>query len=282
MDLTEARRVMVGLAPLSQGKVFWMNNGASWYNDYSTYRTKSMRTIANEFAGIIPLELFTYANYPQNVDGFMKYNVANSLLAGHGFWGNLELMTRKERKWVGQQVAISKRILPYTVDVNPVVIGKVGDSPEIYEVVNKEEAAGQIIVFSEKPFKREFSTEVKAGKLLAVLNQPFTIENDRLNLTFQSTENESSFITFVLPNDNSGISMQSSTSPVKKVQQQNNRLEYTVSAPGKQVVFWDKKQGNPILNDSKNAEIKVTENNAFYRIELSVNKANIPVVIQAE
>lgn len=27
VDLTEARRVMVGLAPLSQGKLFWMNNG---------------------------------------------------------------------------------------------------------------------------------------------------------------------------------------------------------------------------------------------------------------
>ena len=83
VDLTEARRVMVGLAPLSQGKLFWMNNGASWYNDYTTFRTKSMRTIANEFAGIVPLELFTYANYPHNISGNMKYNVHKSLLAGH-------------------------------------------------------------------------------------------------------------------------------------------------------------------------------------------------------
>lgn len=280
MDLTEARRVMVGLAPLSQGKIFWMNNGASWYNDYSTYRTKSMRTIVDEFAGIIPLELFTYANYPQNINGFMKYNVANSLLAGHGFWGNLELMTHKERSWIGEQVAFSKKALPYTVDVNPLVIGKVGDSPEIYSVVNKEEAAGQIIVFSEEPFKRTFSTDVKAGKLLAVLNQPFTVENDRLNLTFQSSDKESSFITFVLPNENSGISMQSSTSPVKEVQQQNNRLEYFVSVPGKQVIFWNKKTGKPVLKDSKNIKMTVSENNGFYRIEINVIKGNVPVVVQ--
>ncbi|MCB9247546.1 MAG: hypothetical protein H6613_02945 [Ignavibacteriales bacterium] len=69
IDLTEARRVMTGLTPLSQGKLFWMNNGASTYNDYSTFRTKSMRTIPNEFAGIIPWELFTYANYPHNIEG---------------------------------------------------------------------------------------------------------------------------------------------------------------------------------------------------------------------
>ena len=111
MDVTEARRVMVGLAPRSQGKLFWMNNGASWYNDYTTFRTQSMRTIANEFGGIIPLELFTYANYPQNERGAMKYNVNNSLLAGHGFWGNLQLMNSEERKWVGKQVEMSKKVL---------------------------------------------------------------------------------------------------------------------------------------------------------------------------
>jgi hypothetical protein len=124
MDLTEARRVMVGLAPLSQGKVFWMNNGASWYNDYTTFRTKSMRTIANEFAGIVPLELFTYANYPQNESDAMKYNVHNSLLAGHGFWGNLQLMTPEERDWVKSQVILSKKVLPYITNTKPEVISK--------------------------------------------------------------------------------------------------------------------------------------------------------------
>ena len=282
MDLTEARRVMVGLAPLSEGKLFWMNNGASGYNDYSTYRTKSMRTIANEFAGIIPLELFTYANYPQNVDGCMKYNLANSLLAGHGFWGNLELMTSKERKWVGEQVAISKKVLPYTVDTEPLVIGKVGDSPEIYSIVNKEEAAGQIIVFSEKPFKKEFSTDVNAEKLLAVLNQPFTIENNHLNVTFQSSEKESSIITFLIPNNDSGISICSSTSPVKDVKQQNGWLEYTVSFQGKQVILWNKKRGIPVPGDKRNIEMEITENDKFYVIEISEKKDNLTIVIRSE
>ncbi|HKK39485.1 MAG TPA: alpha-galactosidase, partial [Cryomorphaceae bacterium] len=131
IDLTEKRRKMIGLAALSQGKFFFMNNGASGYNDYSTYRAKSMRTIVNEFAGIIPLELFTYANYPQNKEGAMIYNTHNSVLAGHGFWGNLALMKKHERQQVGELVSRAKAILPDLIEVNPEVIGKVGDSPEI-------------------------------------------------------------------------------------------------------------------------------------------------------
>jgi len=208
--------------------------------------------------------------------------VANSVLAGHGFWGNLELMTSNERKWVGEQVRTSKKILPYTLDVNPLVIGKVGDSPEIYSVVNKEEAAGQIIVFSEEPFKKDFSTEVNAEKLLAVLNQPFTIENGQLDLTFQSSEKESSFITFLIPNENSGVTIQSSTSPVKEVKQQSNRLEYIVSSPGKQIVLWDKEFGKPALKNSKNAEISVFENDDFYTIEVKAIKANVAIIILSE
>ncbi len=279
MDLTEARRVMVGLAPLSQGKLFWMNNGASGYNDYSTYRTKSMRTIANEFEGIIPLELFTYANYPQNSDGSMKYNVANSLLTGHGFWGNLELMNSKERKWIGEQVAISKRVLPYIGDVEPQVHGNVGDSPEIYSVVNAAEAAGQIILFSEEPFEKDFSTSVNATNLLAVLNQPFSIEKDLLSLSFRTNEEESSLVAFVLPNKGSGVSIQASTSAITNAEQKNAWLEYYVASPGKQIINWNKKQGKPLLEETENVAVKISESGEMYQLEVTVRKANQKVVI---
>jgi hypothetical protein len=259
-----------------------MNNGASGYGDYSTYRTQSMRTIANEFAGLIPLELFTYASYPQNVEGAMKYNVANSLLAGHGFWGNLQLMTPEERQWVGEQVALSKKVLPFLVDVNPQVFGSVGDSPEIYSVVNREEAAGQIIVFSEEPFNRAFSTTVNSEKLLTVLNRPFSVENGSLQVLFQSSEHGASFITLVMPNNNSGISMKSSTSPVIDVQQKNKRLDYRVSAPGKQLVSWNKKQGTPVLKDSDSMDMTVLERPDSYRLEITVKKADTPVVIEGD
>ncbi len=282
MDVTEARRVMVGLAPLSQGKMFWMNNGASWYNDYTSFRTKSMRTIANEFAGIVPLELFTYANYPQNVEGSMKYNINNSLLAGHGFWGNLQLMKKKERQWIGEQVQLSKKVLPFLVDVNPQVIGKVGDSPEIYSIVNKKEAAGQIIMFSENPFESEFSVEINSKKLLAVINHPFSVEEKELYLSFSFNEKESSVAVFVLPNGDSGICMISSTSEITSAVLQNKRFEYAVSQPGSQTILWNKKNGTPVVKSSTDIESEIVEKEDLFEVRIFVIKENSIVVLESE
>ena len=280
IDLTEARRVMVGLAPLSQGKMFWMNNGASSYNDYTAYRTQSMRTIANEFTGIIPLELFTYANYPHNLEGDMKYNINNSLLAGHGFWGNLELMTSAERKWIGSQVSQSKKVLPYLVDVNPSVIGEVGDSPEIYAIVNADESAGQIVLFSEKPFEREFTTVIDPNKLLVVLNYPFSLEENQLNLSFLSKEKTSSVAVFILPNDNAGVSIVASTSEITNVELQNGTLNYVVAKPGEQTIYWNKKNGEPTVDKQDGIEFEIVEEGDNWILDVKVKEGNFKVVIQ--
>lgn len=279
VDLTEARRVMVGLAPLSQGKLFWMNNGASWYNDYTTFRSKSMRTIAKEFAGIIPLELFTYANYPHNQTGNMKYNVLNSMLCGHGFWGNLELMTGEERRWIGKQVAQSKKVLPYLVNVKPKVIGNVGDSPEVYFVVNREESAGQIIAFSEEPLELEINVEVNPEKMLAVLNNPYSILDSLLNSTLKLEEKESSAALLILPNNNSGISIKSANSEILSADLQVNQLNYVVAEPGKQVINWDKKNGKPMVSENRNISFEIKENNNDYEITVINSLQNAKISI---
>lgn len=268
VDLTEARRVMVGLAPLSQGKLFWMNNGASWYNDYTTFRSKSMRTIASEFAGIIPLELFTYANYPHNQTGNMKYNVNNSILCGHGFWGNLELMTGDERRWIGKQVAQSKKVLPYLVNVKPKVIGKVGGSPEVYFVVNREEAAGQVIAFSEEPVELEINVEIKPEKMLVALNNPYLVKDSLLNLTLKFEGKESSSALLILPNNNSGISLKSATSAIISAELKDNQFNYVVAEPGKQIISWNKKSGNPVVSENRNVSFEITEKDTEYEITL--------------
>lgn len=279
VDLTEASRNMVGLAPLSQGKLFWMNNGASWYNDYTTFRTKSMRTIANEFAGIVPLELFTYASYPHNLTGNMTYNVHNSLLAGHGFWGNLQLMKQEERKWIGSQVKQAKKVLPFLVDVNPMVTGFVGDSPEIYKIVNREEAAGQIILFSEEPFSKEVSVEIDPVNFLVALNHPYLSDNGQVSLSFQSDTKEYSAAVMILPNGKSGISIVSSSSPVVDAECTGSRLEYTVGQPGRQLVYWDKKNGRPQISGGGGAVIDVSEKDNRYEISVDVKKALGRVVL---
>lgn len=250
IDVTEARRVMTGLAPFSQGKMFWMNNGASTYNDYSTFRAKAMRTVANEYAGIIPLELITYANYPHNTAESMVYNVYNSLLAGHGFWGNLEKMTDTERTWIGEQVAISKKILPYQIHVMPDIQGKVGDSPEIYKLINEEESAGHVFMFSEEQATVNLNCNVKTINLLAVLNQSYTERTNGLELHFNLSKPEAAEVAFILPNKNTGVSIRNSSSKITKANFENGVLAYTVANAGAQQIHWDKKHGTPHINDN--------------------------------
>jgi len=280
MDLTEARRVMTGLAPLSQGKLFWMNNGASWYNDYTTFRTQSMRTIANEFAGLIPLELFTYANYPHNTTGNMKYNVHNSLLAGHGFWGNLKLMKPEERKWIGEQVKQSKKVLPYLVDVNPKVTGVVGDSPEIYEIVNSEEAAGQVIAFTTEQVEKEVSVQLETQKMLVALNNPYSIKNNGLSIPFSFKENEESEAVIILPNKGIGISIVSTTTAITDANVDAKKLIYTVSNPGSQKVLINKAIGKPNVSSSKKIKSELVEKDSVYEIKIEIIKSDCDVVIE--
>jgi hypothetical protein len=283
MDLTEARRVMVGLAPLSQGKLFWMNNGASWYNDYTTFRTKSMRTIANEFAGIVPLELFTYANYPQNESDAMKYNVHNSLLAGHGFWGNLQLMTPEEREWVKSQVILSKKVLPYITNTKPEVIGKVGDSPEIYTIVNYPDATGQVIAFSENPVQYNHVVNVNTSNLLGVLNHPYSAENFSLSLPFKFQETQSSAAAFVLANPYTYLGIKSiiaSTVAVDDIQTQKNSLTYFVSQPGEQQILWGKQMGKPEIRSSGEFTFEMGETDTEYNIRIRTFSKNSEIVLE--
>ena len=270
IDLTEARRVMTGLAPLSQGKLFFMNNGASWYNDYSIKRTKSLRTIANEFAGLIPLELFTYASYPHDLAASMEYNVNNSLLAGHGFWGDLSLMTEEQRTFVGRQVGQSKRVLPYISETEPTIIGKVGASPEIYSIINSEEGAGQIISFSEDPSEYNFEQNLNTSELMAVLNNPYDAENDLLQMDIIYEKKESTSAIFVLPNEGSGITIVLSTSAISDVNSDGKQLSYQVDGAGTQLIRWPLELGEPIVKDKGLFEISLEKEMDWLLVKIEV------------
>jgi hypothetical protein len=272
IDLTEARRVMIGLAPLSQGKLFFMNNGASSYNDYSSFRTKSLRTIASEFAGEIPLELFTYASYPHDLAGFMEYNVNNSLLAGHGFWGDLLLMTEKQRAFVGQQVLQSKRVLPYISESVPNIIGKVGDSPEIYAIINSEKGAGQIISFSEEPSDYSFEQKMNTLELLAVLNNPYDASEDLLRMDLIYEKNESTSAIFILPNESSGISIISSTSAISDAHSDGQQLSYQVVGAGTQLIRWPHELGEPIIKDKGSLDISLEKKEDWILVKVHVKR----------
>jgi len=220
IDLTEKERCIIGLMPLQEGKLFWMNNGASAYNDYSTIRTKSMRTVINEYAGIIPTELFTQAVYPHQIRPYdaQRYNVNTTIVGGRGFWGNLKMMTSAQRKTTGDLVLKSKMVLPYIIDLPLKTEGRTGSSPEIYLHINEASCTGQVISFSGSALNYPYSLTANTDSCLAVLNHAYSVENGRINLPFQFTKPDDTREAFIIPNKGTGVSIVSSTGWLDKVE----------------------------------------------------------------
>ncbi|MBC7890093.1 MAG: hypothetical protein H7Z13_19630, partial [Ferruginibacter sp.] len=234
IDVTEKERCMVGLIILQEGKFFWMNNGASGYNDYSTYRTKSMRMVINKYASIIPTELFTQAVYPHNPYPFFaqRYNVNTTLIGGHGFWGNLQLMNGEQRQRVGAMVAKSKKVLPYIANLQGEVEGVIGAAPEVYVQMNKEKAAGQVIAFSGTAGSFPVQVNLNTGNCLAVLNHAYRLSSDSLYLPFQFNRPDDTREAFVLPNLGTGISITAATAWLDDVQLLPGQQQLIIKAGG--------------------------------------------------
>jgi hypothetical protein len=231
-----------------------------------------LRTIANEYAGLIPLELFTYASYPHNLEGCMEYNVNNSLLAGHGFWGDLSLMSGEQRAFVGQQVRKSKIVLPYIAETEPNVIGMVGDSPELYSIINSEKAAGQIISFSDEPSDYSFKQNLNTSELLAVLNNPYNAEEDLLQMDLIYENKESTSAIFVLPNEGTGISIVSSTSVISDAHSDGKQLSYKVDGAGTQLIRWPSELDEPNVKDNGSVDFWIEKQRDWYLVKITTRE----------
>jgi hypothetical protein len=282
IDLTENERALMGLATISAGKLFFVNNGASDYGDYSQYRAKSMRTVANEYNGIIPLQLFTYADYPHNTYPFMsqRYNVNSSIICGRGFWGDLSLMRPEQRSRVGKVVNKAKLVSPFLTNTMTSVVGKVGASPEIYTTVNAREAAGQVIAFSGSAINYVHSVVLNPKNFLGVINNAFELQGDILKLHFQFPAPDESREAFILPNQRSGIHIISCTSWLDTLHLNGNRLEMICGAPGKIIIDWPKSTGYPRIQGGDKLKTSITAKNNSYTIKIDVSGVNIPVIIE--
>jgi hypothetical protein len=268
VDLTEARRVMTGLAPLSQGKLFWMNNGASGYNDYGPYRAQSMRTIPNEFTGIIPLELFTYANYPHDLEDSQDYNIHTSLIAGHGYWGKLDLTTAEGRQKVGTKTELSKQVLPYLTDIAPEVVGKVGASPEIYRMINPEAGAGQVFAFTTKPIAAlDQKVKINTEKVGAILYTPFELGEQEAQLQFTLDTPYASAAAFLLPVGENGIQITTSDSPLLSWEVKEATVAYHTATDGVQTIRWPAGLGSPTVAGAKVLEKTETSTHLLLKLE---------------
>lgn len=250
IDLTEPERCLVGLMPLQEGKFFWMNNGASGYGDYSTFRTKSMRTVINEFSPFFPPEIFTYATYPHNVAPYyaQRYNVNTSIVSGHGFWGNLRRTQKSDRESVAKSLSKAKRVLPYIAG-NPLEVeGKIGSSPEIYRQIDYKSGFGQVIGFSGSALYYPMQISVEKN-VLGVLNHAYKQTDGKLHLNFQFQFSDDTREAFILGNEGSDIRILESTGWLNDINLTESNLTLEAGSETTVTIFIPSKYN---LSDFKN------------------------------
>lgn len=279
VDLTEPERCMIGLMPLQEGIFFFINNGASAYGDYSAYRTKSMRTVINDYGHFFPKELFTYAVYPHDVAPYraQHYNINNTLIAGHGFWGDLSQLTPKERIGIGKTLAKAKRVRPYIHGIMTDYNANVGASPEIYTQVDSMHAFGQIIGFSGSKTRLPYKLDLNRSQLLGILNHPYTSNHKSISMDFKFNKPDDTINAFLIGNKGEKVSVVSSTGQLDDIQLENNLLVIKVASASTVCIKYEDKKpikiiGGNVLSQNVN-EITLYSKESR---DISITFENIP------
>jgi alpha-galactosidase len=171
-DVTEGGRAM-GLAFLSSGKYFLINNGP-YYQNYDIpidlERTNSnlffhqgpARTwIARSpltFDKWIPSTLFLTHYFPDDPQQWQEVDVASLILGQNGIWGDLLHVSDSGVAFIGSTLARYKQVRDDITESDPVVSGVVSASPEIHEKISAATGRGAVVIFATERGSFEYIT----------------------------------------------------------------------------------------------------------------------------
>ena len=240
LDLTEPERCMIGLQVLQEGKYYFINNGSSWYNDYSRYRTRSVRTVINKYADFMPQEVFTYAVYPHDVDPdySLDYNITTALTAGHGIWGDLSLMTPEQRARVKYLFDRANLVLPQVRGAMVERTGAVDDSPEVYVQRNPETGYALVTAFSGEAYAADWLVPVDPAAVSGVLNYPFSLTEEGVSLPLRLSGAKDCAAAFVLGDRGNGPAVVSSTGRLDAIEREGSILKVRAATDSEIRVSW--------------------------------------------
>jgi alpha-galactosidase len=161
-DVTEGGRAM-GLAFLSSGKYFLINNGP-YYQNYDipidlertnsnlffhqgparTWITRSPLT----FDQWIPSTLFLTHYFPDDPQQWQEVDVASLILGQNGIWGDLLNVSDSGVSFIGSTLARYKQVRDDITESDPVVTGIISASPEIHEKISATTGRGAVVIFA--------------------------------------------------------------------------------------------------------------------------------------
>jgi alpha-galactosidase len=161
-DVTEGGRAF-GLAFLSAGKYFLMNNGPYYQNfdlpidpertqsNLFFYQGPARTWIARSpltFDKWIPSTLFLTHYFPDDPLQWQEVDVASLILGQDGIWGDLLSVSDAGVSFIGSTLAKFKQVRDDITESDPVVTGIVSASPEIHEKISATTGRGAVVIFA--------------------------------------------------------------------------------------------------------------------------------------
>jgi alpha-galactosidase len=176
-DVTEGGRAM-GLAFLSSGKYFLINNGP-YYQNYDipidlsrtnsnlffhqgparTWITRSPLT----FDKWIPSTLFLTHYFPDDPQQWQEVDVASLILGQNGIWGDLLNVSDSGVAFLANTLSRYKQVRDDITESDPVVTGIVSASPEIHEKISARTGRGAVVIFATERGTYQYITSHKVA-----------------------------------------------------------------------------------------------------------------------
>ncbi len=163
-DVTEPGRT-VGLAFLSAGKYFLINNGPYYKNldDPESTPGRDKRSNVFVFPGParprnfratldydkwIPSTLFLAHYLPDDPAVSQETNIASLILGHNGIWGDLPEISEEGIGLFGKWLSLYKQVRDDITAADPLVTGVIGGTPEVHEKINPANGRGAVSLFA--------------------------------------------------------------------------------------------------------------------------------------
>ena len=176
-DVTETHRA-VGLAFLSAGKFFLVNNGpycwnynvpenAGWPNGNPNLfffpgpaRTWICRQPLT-YDKWVPMNLFLTHYLPDDGATNQVNCVASLILGQNGIWGDLPAISEQGITLLGGLLGKYKQVRDDIAKASPVREGIIGGCPEIHEKINPATGRGAVVIFATNPGTYHYITQAR-------------------------------------------------------------------------------------------------------------------------
>jgi len=206
IDTTETERLM-GLGFLSAGRFFAINNGPYFHSydipdDGPNHFTNVFAYPGPARAWVcramltydkwLPSVLFLSHYFPDDPLFSQEINMASLILGQNGIWGDLPRVSDAGVRYIGETLARYKKVANDMAAADPVIVGAVSGSPEIYEKIHARTGRGAVVVFAMSEGKYSYVTSRRvASKYWASEGVDVRFDSKgraRLELTFRRDE----------------------------------------------------------------------------------------------